>query len=71
MDELNTILSYEAQSRTSVYRRYGEFIRGLSSQDEISKDRPKSIRVLKTIDFMRPIVRWRQLRIKVKLLDFE
>ena len=51
IDELNSIFGDEAPSRTSVYRWYGEFNRGLSSlQDEFREGRPKSVVVSETID---------------------
>ena len=50
IDDLNSIFEDEAQSRTSVYRWYGEFNRGRSSlQDEFREDRPKSVIVPETI----------------------
>ena len=54
IDELNSIFGYEAPSRTSVYRWYGEFNRGCSSlQDEFCEGHPKSVVVPETIDAVR------------------
>ena len=47
----------EAPSRTSVYRWYGEFNRGLNSlQDEFHEGRSKSVVVPETIDFVRQLI---------------
>ena len=50
--ELNReFLCDKSPSRTSVYRWYGEFIRGRSSpEDEFREGRPKSVVVPETID---------------------
>ena len=49
MHELNSILSDEAPSRTSVYRWYGEFNRGRSSlRDEFREGRSKPVVVPET-----------------------
>ena len=57
IDELNSIIGYEAPSRTSVYRCYGEFHRGRSSlQDEFRKLRSKSGVVPETIDAVRQLM---------------
>ena len=50
INELNSIFGYEAPSRTSVYRWYGEFKRGRNSlQDELREGRPKLVFVPETI----------------------
>ena len=49
IEELNSISGNKAPSRTSVYRRNGEFNRGRSSlQDEFREGRPKSVVVVET-----------------------
>ena len=57
IDELNSIFSDEAPSRTSVYWWCGEFNRGLGSlQDEFREGRPKSVVVPETIDAVRQLI---------------
>ena len=57
IDELNSIFSDEAPSRTSVYRWYGEFNQSRSSlQDEFREGRPKSVVVPETIDAVRQLI---------------
>ena len=57
IDELNLIFGDEAQSRTSVYRWYGEFNRSRSSlQDEFRDSRSKSAVVPETIDAVRQLI---------------
>lgn len=57
MDEEHSIFDDEAQSRNSIYRRYGEFNRGfISLQDYYREGRPKSVVVPKTIDAERELI---------------
>ena len=57
IDELKSIFSDEAPSRTSFYRWYGEFNRGRSSlQDEFCEGRPQSLVVPETIDGMHQLI---------------
>ena len=57
IDELNSIFAYEAPSRTSAYRWYGEFNRGRSSlQDDYSECSLKSVIVSETIDVVRQLI---------------
>ena len=57
INELNSIFSYEAPSRISVYRLYGVFNRGRSSlQDEFCEGRTKSVVVPETIDPVRQLI---------------
>ena len=57
IDELNSIFGNEAPSRTSVYRRYGEFNRGrISLQSEFCEGRLKSVVVPETIDAVRQLI---------------
>ena len=56
-NKLNSIFGDETPTRTSVYRWYGEFNRGLSSlQDEFHEGRPKSVVVLETIDAVHKLI---------------
>ena len=57
IDELNSIFGNEAQSKTSVYRCYGEFNRGRSSlRNEFRANRPKSVVVSEIIDAVRQLI---------------
>ena len=57
IDEVNPIFDDEDPSRTSVYRRYGEFNRSRSLlQDEFRERRPKSVVVPKFIDAVRQLI---------------
>ena len=57
IDELNSIFSDEAPSRTNVYRWYDEFNRGHSSlQDEFRAGLAKSVVVPETIDAVRQLI---------------
>lgn len=56
--ELNTIFGYEAPSRVSVYRLYGEFNRGSSIQDKFREGRPKSVVIPKTNGTVHEMIAW-------------
>jgi histone-lysine N-methyltransferase SETMAR len=57
INDFNSIFGFEAPSRTSVYRWYGEFNRGRSSlQDEFREGLPKSAVMPETIDTVRQLI---------------
>ena len=57
IDELNSIFSDEAPSRTNVYRWYDKFNRGHSSlQDEFREGLAKSVVVPEIIDAVRQLI---------------